>query len=64
MPKLKYWRPVFMMCDLKPNILYFVLGISEYGLFLAFSFAQGTVHFPSRERYVANREKYVNLLCL
>ena len=64
MPKLKYWRPVFMMCDLKPNILYFVLGISEYGPFLAFSFTQGTVHYTSRERYLAKREKYINLLRL
>lgn len=62
MPKLKYWKAVFIVHDLKLNILYFVLGISEYGPFLAFSFTQGTVHFCNRERYLAKRLKYLNLL--
>jgi len=53
-----------MMVDLKPNILYFVLGTSEYGPFLAFSFTQSTVRFSHGERYLVKREKYINLLCL
>lgn len=35
MPKLEYWSPVFMMCDLKLNILSFMLGIFKYGPFLS-----------------------------
>lgn len=38
MPTLKYRRPLFMMHGLKRKVLYFVLGISEYGPFLAFFF--------------------------
>lgn len=39
------------------TFFFFVLGISKYGPFLPFYFTHGTVHFSSRERYLAKREK-------
>lgn len=53
-----------MMCDLKHNTLSFVLGISELGLFLAFSFSQDTVHFSSTEKGTQQKEKNTQISCI